>query len=97
MRPGEALTLTWGDVREQTILVEKALSFGEEKDTKTRRRRTVELLAPLASDLRGWRMASGRPADDALVFPRARVGGPWNDNAYRSWRRKVFYEAVAAA
>jgi integrase len=68
-----------------------------EKGTKTGQTRTVELLAPLASDLRGWRMASGRPADKELVFPRARVGGPWNDNAYRSWRRNVFYEALDAA
>ena len=42
-------------------------------------------------------MASGRPPAGALVFPRSRVGGPWNPNAYRTWRRKVFNEGVASA
>ena len=60
-------------------------------------RSRVELLAPLAADLRRFRLASGRPDDRQLVFPRVRVGGVWNENAYRSWRRKVFSEAVASA
>ena len=34
LRPGEALALQWRDVREQTILVERAISLGEEKDTR---------------------------------------------------------------
>ena len=36
LRPGEALALQWRDIREQTILVERAVSLGEEKDTKYR-------------------------------------------------------------
>ena len=97
LRPGEALALTWGDVRERTLLIDKALSLGAIEETKNRRHRTVDLLAPLAADLRRYRLASGRPDDRALVFPRARVGGPWNVNAYRTWRRKVFAVAVTAA
>jgi integrase len=31
LRPGEALALQWRDIREQTILVERALSLGEER------------------------------------------------------------------
>jgi integrase len=70
VRPGEALALTWADVGERTLLVEKALEVdGEAKDTKTSRWRTVELLAPLAQDLNEWRLVSGRPADAALLFP----------------------------
>jgi integrase len=69
LRPGEALGLRWGDVREQTLLIQRAISLGEESDTKTRQHRTVRLVAPLATDLRSWRMASGRPADSELVFP----------------------------
>jgi hypothetical protein len=34
LRPGEALAIQWRDIREQTILVERAISLGEEKDTK---------------------------------------------------------------
>jgi hypothetical protein len=69
LRPGEALALRWRDVCERTILIDKAASQGVVKDTKTRASRSVRLLAPLASDLRQSRLASGRPDDDALVFP----------------------------
>lgn len=61
LRPGEALALTWARVRERTLLVEGAVSLGEIADTKTRRRRTVALLAPLAHDLAEWRLHAGRP------------------------------------
>ena len=60
-RRGEALGLEWHDIRENTILVERALSLGEEADTKTTAHRTVRLLAPLRADLAEWRLASGRP------------------------------------
>ena len=70
LRPGEALGLRWGDVREQTLLVQRAISLGEEADTKTRQHRTVRLLAPLAADLRSWRMAAGRPGDSRARVPR---------------------------
>ena len=69
LRPQEALALRWGDIRERTILVERAVSLGQEKDTKTHAHRTVRLLAPLREDLLAWRMRSGRPRDDALLFP----------------------------
>ena len=45
LRPGEALGLRWGDVRENTLLIQRAISLGEESDTKTRQHRTVRLLA----------------------------------------------------
>ena len=61
LRPGEALALQWRDVREQTILIERALSLGQEDDTKTDAHRTVRLLSPLATDLREWRLRCGRP------------------------------------
>jgi integrase len=96
LRPGEALALRWGDVRERTLLVERAVSLGEVKATKTGAHRTVRLLAPLAADLREWKMRSGRRGDRELVIP-AVSGGPWSDEAYRSWRRKAFARAAAAA
>lgn len=88
LRPGEALGLRWGDVRERTILIQRSISLGEEADTKTRQHRTVRLLAPLAADLRSWRMAAGRPDDDQLVFP-GKDGQPWTQAAYQSWRRRI--------
>ena len=96
LRPGEALALRWGDVRDKTLLVERAISLGVEKDTKTAAHRTVRLLAPLSADLREWRMRSGRPPDAALIFPSAK-GSPWTDAAYRSWRRRAFRRALIAA
>jgi integrase len=47
LRPGEALALRWGDIRRRTIVVERAISLGEEKDTKSRSVRTVNLLGGL--------------------------------------------------
>jgi len=96
LRPGEALGLRRGDIRERTILVQRSVSLGEEADTKTRQHRTVRLLAPLAADLRAWRMAAGRPEDDELVFP-SRDGLPWTQAAYQSWRRRAFRRAAEAA
>lgn len=96
LRPGEALGLRWGDVRERTVLIQRSISLGEEADTKTRQHRTVRLLAPLAADLRSWRMAAGRPDDDQLVFP-GKDGQPWTQAAYQSWRRRAFRRATRAA
>jgi hypothetical protein len=41
-------------------LVERAVAGGEIKSTKTHKARTVRLLAPLAADLREFKLASGR-------------------------------------
>lgn len=96
LRPGEALGLRWGDVRDKTLLIERAVSLGQIKTTKTGERRTVRLLAPLAADLRAWKMRSGRPSDTALVFP-SRDGGPWSEPAWQNWRRRAFARALEAA
>jgi integrase len=96
LRPGEALALTWADVRDNTLLVERSISLGEEADTKTTGHRTVRLLAPLKADLAHWQLARGRPAPEELVFP-GRTGGPWTEAAYQSWRRRSFARAREAA
>lgn len=96
LRPGEALALRWGDVRDSTLLVQRALSLGKEADTKTRQHRTVRLLSPLRGDLAAWRLASGRPDESSLVFP-GRHGAPWTEAAYQSWRRQSFKAALTEA
>jgi integrase len=97
LRPGEALALTWGDVGEGTLRVDKSLSFGEEKETKTRKNRSVRILKPLAEDLRAARLALGRiPYGSERIFARS-DGGAWTDWDYRNWRRRVFKEAVKRA
>ena len=96
LRPGEALGLRWADVRERTILIQRSVSLGKEADTKTRQHRTVRALAPLAADLREWRLAAGRPGDTELVFP-GKAGQPWTQAAYQSRRRRAFRRASLAA
>jgi integrase len=59
------------------------------KGTKSSRTRSVRLLAPLATDLAAWRLASGRPDGAELVFPTS-GGELWRDHDWRNWRRRVF-------
>jgi len=96
LRPGEALALTWAHVRERTLLVEGAVSLGSIESTKTGRRRTVALLAPLGQDLAEWRLHAGRPDAATFVFP-GRDGGPWTLTAYQNWRRRLYTRAATAA
>ena len=96
LRPGEALALRWSDVHEDLIRVSRSLSFGQEKPTKTGRSRTVSLIAPLRWDLAAFRLASGRPHENAHILAQP-SGLPWDDGRYRRWRRFTFKLAVAAA
>jgi integrase len=96
LRPGEALALRWANIRERTILIDRAVALGDLKETKTGQTRSVRLLAPLAADLREWQLQSGMPDNGTLVFPR-RDGRPWNDEGWRNWRRRVFAPAANAA
>jgi integrase len=72
LRPSEALALTFGDVRERTLLVERSLDAkGNTKRTKTGQARSVRLLAPPA---RGPdRLAWGRGGRRAHVSD-----APWH-------------------
>jgi hypothetical protein len=51
-------------------------------DIEARRIRSVRLLAPLASDLAAWRLASGRPPAGGLVFPN-HAGAVWGRDVAR--------------
>jgi len=98
MRPGEALALRWGDIHEQTIRVERAVSLcdGSVQGTKTDTSRTVRLLAPVAADLAAWRLRCGRPAKTALVLPHP-SGSAWTKTLWGNWRRREFSGAREAA
>jgi integrase len=85
-----------GDVGEPTILVERAVSHGEVKSTKTRATRSVRLVRPLKSELAKLRMQNGRPDDEQLIFP-AHDGQPWQEDDWRNWRRRIFEPAVERA
>jgi integrase len=97
LRPGEALALRDDSIRERTLLVESSISFGTEKDTKTRKARAVRLLAPIAQDLAAYRLATAKERlDSRYLFPR-RDGEPWRDHDFRNWRRRVFKPAARQA
>jgi integrase len=88
LRPGEARTLRWGHVHDRTLVI------GAEK---TGHRRTVRLLEPLARDLREWRMATGRPADDRPVIPRPSDGDVMSAKSFNVWRGETFVPALERA
>jgi integrase len=80
-RPEEVLRLLWRGVGSGALLFD---------GQKTRRQRHTPLLAPLADDLRAWRLASGvglRP--HAPVIP-AHDGRCWEPDDWRNWRRRVW-------
>ncbi|MEA2131973.1 MAG: hypothetical protein QOJ85_4864 [Solirubrobacteraceae bacterium] len=94
LRPQELLALQWNDIHERAILVRRKNVDGKLYPyTKTRQNRRVKLLAPLATDLAEWKLASGRR--DGLVVPRT-DGQPWRDHDYRNWRRRVYKPHAAA-
>ena len=91
LRPQEARALRWGHVGERTLTVHAP---------KTRRHRSqprsVRLLAPLAQDLREWRLLCGRPGNDQPVIP-AHDGGEWTEDGYRMWVKQVWAPALKQA
>ena len=91
MRPGEALALRWEDVGDHVLRVERSISLGEEKETKTRRNRVVEVSEELRAILREWKLQSGNRS--GWVFP-GRDGKPWTDTQYRNWRTRHFHRVA---
>ncbi len=95
LRPQEALALRWADVRERTLLIERAISAGAIAPTKTHKARTVRLLEPLAADLREFRMAAGRPAAERLIFPSFNESH-WTKTTWDNWRGRTFARLAAS-
>jgi integrase len=87
IRPQELRALRWRHVLERNLSVAAP---------KTRRRRVVRLLDPLAQDLREWRLVSGRPGDDAPVVP-GEHGDEWTADGFNKWRGRVFRRALNEA
>jgi integrase len=94
LRPQEARALRWGHVGERTLTVHVP---------KTRRHstqpRSVKLLAPIAQDLREWRLLSGRPDNSAPVIPALDThgrpsGGVWSEVGYEQWITPVWAPAL---
>jgi integrase len=95
LRPQEATRARWGDLGDRTLYVHAG---------KTGRDRVVRLLRPLAQDLAEWRMLSGRPGDDKLMFPRIqepqsrpRATVEWTREDWNNWRGRIYKRAAVAA
>jgi len=93
LRPSESLALRSRDIGRWSLRVERALSNGVEKSTKTGKIRTVRLLGPLADDLEAWRDRAGKPKLDSFLFTKA-DGSAWTDFDWRNWRRRIFEPAA---
>ena len=96
LRPGEVFALTWDCLGERSLIVEHGRADGELAETKTRRIRTVGLLAPVADDLRVWRAVAPRPEVSDLMFPRT-DGEVFRDTDYRNWRKRHFTPGAVEA
>jgi len=97
LRPGELRALRFSDVCEKTILLQRAGNpDGSIKATKTRQRRTVQQLTPLGQELREYRLAAGRPPEQALIFPGA-TGRPWTKADWENWREREWAPACRTA
>jgi hypothetical protein len=90
LRPGEALALRWRDVG-GVLVVDRAVSDWVIRQTKTNRRRTIEVVAPLAADLDLHRPKVA--ASDALVC----AGGRGQVLDLDNWRSRVWVPACEAA
>jgi len=88
LRPVEDRGAPWEHVEGRTLRVVAS---------KTGRARTIDLLAPLAQDLREWRLASPYPTGpENLVVPRP-TGGEWMREDWANWRRRIWRPAAIAA
>ena len=97
LRPGELRGLRWGDIGDQVINVQRGTNpDGTSKLIKTGQRRSVRLLAPLARDLREYRLAVGRPADSELLLTDD-GGQPWTKRSWQIWRACRWGSACRAA
>lgn len=99
LRPGEALALTWGDIGENSIAVDKAVRDGTIGPTKTGTIRSAPLVRPLNDDLRILQTKAyldERRADNRhLVFP-TRDENLWSRADFNNWRNRVWKPALEA-
>lgn len=95
LRPGEATSARWQDLDGSTLHVHAS---------KTERERWIDLPQPLVQDLQEWRLASGRPDRESLIFPkeqipqsRKRKSVEWTRDDWNNWRGRVYQPAARSA
>lgn len=91
LRPQEACALLWSDVGE------RSLRIGAQKTVRHNPRpRHPRLLAPLAADLKAWRLACGRPDPGTPVLLNA-DGAAMSARVFNAWRGSTWKDALEAA
>jgi integrase len=91
LRPEEAFALTWQNVKDGLLIIDRSFTYGELKQTKTERMRVVEVVSALKDDLDLLRPHV--TTEDDLVAPNERLG----HIDLRNWRRRVWSPACRAA
>jgi integrase len=86
LRPLELRLVTWRGLHDETLLIGKA-----QTKATARRSRTISVPKTTAQELREWRLASGRPADDQPII------GPISAEGLKSWTRQRFAPRAQAA
>lgn len=86
LRPGELRGLRTADLRERTILIQRALDTdGHVKPTKTGKARTIKVLPPLRADLDRWLLTRAHASAPVIA---ADDGTPWTGDDWAAFRRR---------
>ncbi|HEX8104401.1 MAG TPA: site-specific integrase [Solirubrobacteraceae bacterium] len=96
LRPGELRALRWSDVRDRTILVQRAADpDARAKSTKgSRRARTVRLLPALRADLDDYRASTPASGRAAIITG---LDAGWTRAQWNDWRNDHWRPACRAA
>ena len=86
LRPLEIRTAPWSALEGATFTVARSRT-----KATARRTRTIAVPEVTARELKSWRMAAGRPADDEPIV------GDMTPNAMKLWGRRVLRAAAKAA
>ncbi len=81
LRPEETIALRWSDVdwNHRTVLVQRAITAGEEKPLKTYQTRNVDLLPGAMSALKVMKAHTFMKDPEAIIFMNPNTGRPWHD------------------
>lgn len=95
LRPEEVWALPWGNVGDATLMIDRAATHGEIKRTKSRVGALVDIVEPLADDLRAYRGSLDRAPRDGDLVIRGRQGN--GILRLRPWRTNVWHPARVAS
>lgn len=95
LRPEEVWALSWGNVGEATLMIDRAATHGEVKRTKSRVGALVDIVAPLADDLTKYRESFDKAPRDGDLVIRGRQGN--GILRLRPWRTNVWHPARTAS